>query len=408
VLYLWWLGVPAQPRLVGELLRVPSKNGVSLRYAPDWLQHGFALSEDLPLITGEMLPRERDTAVGGVDDARPDRWGERVILVLDKPKRRAVLDMLWLCGEERFGALGVSVSAQHYAPRALGPLPVLADVSAMEALVQKIISGQTVTEPERRLIAPGVSLGGARPKALLWAQDAQWVVKFSEPGEAFNMPLVEHASMTLARLAGIRSAETFAIPLEGGHKVRHAVAIRRFDRAGPLRLHALSAGVALKAAAQELGYPELAQLLRRRGPRDASERRAHMQEVFRRAVFNVLMDNTDDHERNHALLASDGGELHLSPAYDVLPTGQALGYQQMRLGREGHEASLDNALSEHAQYGLSLAQAKTVAEEVAQAVAGWKTHFRAQGVAQDDIDFLGQQIDRPVLLAQRQAVLVKS
>lgn len=82
-LWLWWLGQPAAPRLVGELRMVRQRKGVSLQYAPEWLRTGFALSEDLPLMDGEFLPTEKETAAGAVDDARPDCWGERVIRMLD-------------------------------------------------------------------------------------------------------------------------------------------------------------------------------------------------------------------------------------------------------------------------------------------------------------------------------------
>ena len=85
----------------------------------------------------------------------------------------------------------------------------------------------------------------------------------------------------------------------------HALAVKRFDRAGPTRVHALSANVALKAAGVGLGYPELAQLLRRRGPLQHNTAAQHMQELFRRMVFNILIDHTDDHEKNHVLLMSD-------------------------------------------------------------------------------------------------------
>jgi serine/threonine-protein kinase HipA len=91
LLYLWWLGDPSQERLVGRLrLLVDASrrsNGVSLEYDDSWLANGFALSEDLPLQRGEALPSEKDSAVGAVDDARPDRWGERVIRHLLKPPR---------------------------------------------------------------------------------------------------------------------------------------------------------------------------------------------------------------------------------------------------------------------------------------------------------------------------------
>ena len=86
-LYLWLLTRPQQPVLIGELNLVRSTQGVSLRYADPWLRRGFSLSEDLPLIDEEFLPEEKGVAAGAVDDARPDRWGERVIRHIDKPAR---------------------------------------------------------------------------------------------------------------------------------------------------------------------------------------------------------------------------------------------------------------------------------------------------------------------------------
>jgi len=84
-LYLWWLADPAQPRPVGELRIARTMHGVSLTYGTSWLASGFALSEDLPLRPGEFMPRDRHAAAGAVDDARPDRWGERIIRLLDRP-----------------------------------------------------------------------------------------------------------------------------------------------------------------------------------------------------------------------------------------------------------------------------------------------------------------------------------
>ena len=396
-LWLWWLGEPDAPRLIGELRMARSLKGVSLVYAEDWLRAGFALSEDLPLDPAEMMPVERETAVGAVDDARPDRWGERVIRFLDKPKRLSVLDYLYYAGHERFGALGVSTSPHSYQPRWIGPLPQLADVASMEELVQRILAGQPVDDARRRLIAPGVTFGGARPKGLIAIDGHQWVIKFSEPGEDFDMPLVEHATMTLCARAGIRVAETRLVALPHGH----AVAVRRFDRSGSRRLHAMSANVALKAMKADLGYPELAQLLRRRGVAEEGRSGEDRRELFRRMVFNILIDNTDDHEKNHVLLGSARGELRLSPAFDVLPSGQALGYQQLRVGTDGHDATLDNALSEAEAFGLQRSEANQEVARVAAAVAGWKEHFRTAGVLSRDIDLLAAQIDRPHLATQR-------
>jgi serine/threonine-protein kinase HipA len=396
-LSLWWLGRPDSPQLIGELRVARQTKGVSLRYSPAWLASGFPLSEDLPLLDREFFPVEKETAVGAVDDARPDRWGERVIRFLDKPARLAVLDFLFYAGHDRFGALGVSVSADVYLPRSTGPLPQLADAEEIERLVQQILAGEAIEEQKRRLIIPGATLGGARPKALLDLDGQQWVLKFNEPGEPIDMPLVEHATMTLAEQAGIRVARTLPVRVHQGH----AVAVRRFDREPRLRRHALSANVVLKAARQELGYPELAQWLRRRGVTAAGLHLEHMRELFRRMVFNILIDNTDDHEKNHVLLMSDSGEYELSPAFDVLPSGHALGYQQMRVGINAADSTLENALSECGQFGLGKKEAVEQVRAVCSVVSGWKEHFARAGVATRDIESLSEQIDRPFLLDQR-------
>ena len=120
--------------LIAELNLVRSTQGVSLRYTDAWLQRGFPLSEDLPLIDEEFLPPEKGVVVGAVDDARPDRWGERVIRVIDKPPRLSLLEYLYFAGDDRFGALGVSTSADEYFPRRLGPLPTLENADQIHEL----------------------------------------------------------------------------------------------------------------------------------------------------------------------------------------------------------------------------------------------------------------------------------
>jgi serine/threonine-protein kinase HipA len=394
-LYLWLVTQPSQPVLIGELHLVRTTRGVSLRYAPDWLERGFPLSEDLPLIGEELLPNEPGIAIGAVDDARPDRWGERVIRFLDKPPRLSLLEYLYFAGDDRFGALGVSTSAEEYRPRQLGPLPALSDTDTIHELIRKVQANEPVPESQRRLISPGVTLGGARPKALLDIAGEQWVIKFSD-GDPADTPLIEHASMLLAQKANIRVALTQAVRLTHGH----AVAIKRFDRERGSRLHCLSASVALRAAAERFGYPELAQLLRRRGVVEQDQNERDMQELFRRMVFNILIDNTDDHEKNHALIATDAQQYRLSPAYDVLPSGQALGFQQMRVGEEEADSTLANALSMAPLFSLKKDAAIRQVREVVVVVNGWQKHYAECGVTRGDIDLYAEQIDRPFLLDQ--------
>ena len=408
-LFLWYLGRPLRPVLVGEIYLALNGRGVSLRYGREWLDAGFPLSEDLPLIDMEHLPREKDVAAGSVDDARPNRWGERVIRQLERPPRVSILEMLYFAGDDRFGALGVSTSEERYVPCDRGALPTLADVDAVHVLVRKILAGEMIgfDEVSRRLIAPGATMGGARPKALIEIDGEPWVLKFAE-ADMSSEPLIEHAAMTLAAKAGIVVAETRVIKLDNGA----AVAIKRFDRATGSevadakiqRLHALSANVALKAAGAALSYPNLAQLLRRRGSPAGGIDRQQMRELFRRLIFNILIDNTDDHEKNHVLLTTDSQHYLLSPAFDVLPTAQALGYQSMIVGREGTISSVENAMSMSQAYGLTRPEALAEAALVAEVVNGWQAHFAASGIDGNTISSLADQIDRAYLWVQRKVL----
>jgi serine/threonine-protein kinase HipA len=413
-LFLWMLEDPSSPRLVGTLRLVGRE--ASLHYAGSWLESGFPLSEDLPLVDNEHLPRARGIAVGAVDDARPDRWGERVIQYIDKPRRLSLMEYLYFAGDERFGAMGVSTSEQEYLPRLVGPLPRLESAQALSEIVAKINAKEPITTLEKKMVSSGGSFGGAKPKALIEIGGEQWVIKFFN-NEPVDVPLIEHATMTLCAKAGITVAETRVIPLRG----EHAVAVRRFDRKGTARIHCISAGTALRAVAPDaepdLSYPALAQLLRRMGRTTEDKNRREMAELFRRMVFNILVDNTDDHEKNHSLFVTPkSGEglaatrvnwLSLTPAYDVVPANSGQGHQEFGIGEDGRDSTLSNAMSQCSLFGLSPTEAVTEVLKVIEVVDTWKEHFAACGVTTADIEELEQRIDGEELLSQRRGFRVE-
>jgi serine/threonine-protein kinase HipA len=404
-LYLWFLADPATPRCVGALHLVDAGKGVSLHYGAEWSANGFPISEDLPLVDTEQLPRWKGLAVGAVDDARPDRWGERVIQYLDKPARLSLMEFLYYAGDERFGALGVSTSARSYVPRSGGPLPKLAQAQQLSEVVQKVSAREAVSDLERKMLTAGGSFGGAKPKALIDMAGEPWLIKFFN-NEPVDAPLAERASMTLAAQAGIRVAQTGVVPLAGGN----ALVVRRFDRQGAQRFHCLSAGTALRAQSvqgltPQLGYPQLAQLLRRAGVAEGDQYLLDMQELFRRMVFNILIDNTDDHEKNHALWVvapQAQGKYRLTPAYDVLPTGSGQGVQEFLVGTAQADSTLANAMSQCELFAYTPVQAAAQVLRVIEAVNGWQKHFAHCGVSARDIASLAEQIDGEALRVQRQ------
>ena len=405
-LYLWFLADPAVPRYVGRLRLVEAGKGVSLQYGVDWLAGGFPLSEDLLLTDIEQLPRWKGMAVGAVDDARPDRWGERVIQYLDKPARLSLMEYLYYAGDDRFGALGVSTSQAAYLPRAKSALPRLQQAQLLSEVVHKVSARAPVSSLERQMLTAGGSFGGAKPKALIDIGAVEWVIKFFD-NEPIDVPLTEHASMTLAALADIRVAETRVVALTG----ENALAVRRYDRDGDRRIHCISAGTALRAQAiagqePELGYPSLAQLLRRAGVTDGDENLHDMQELFRRMVFNILIDNTDDHEKNHALQVvapTRQGRYRLAPAYDILPTNSGQGYQEFIVGTAQRDSTLSNAMSQCELFGYTPAQAAAEIVRVIEVVDGWREHFAACGVTNSDLESLAERIDGASLKGERRS-----
>lgn len=404
-LYVWAMVNPAAPTLVGEVsLSQLVADCATFNYTPDWWN--FALSEDMPIVPGQVFSTgERSTAPGAIDDARPDRWGERIIRHIDRPARLSILEMLLFAGDDRFGALGVSTSAEQYIPRYLGPYPQLKDLAQLAAAVEDVQTQAPITAEIQRLIQPGVTLGGARPKALLQTDNGPCVIKFSELDDPVDTPLIEHATMMLAAQAGMYVANTDVLPLPQRYgKARHALTIERFDRLGPYRVHCQSAHTALRAAKLEQSYSNLATILLRLGHPDRQA--AMREELFKRMVFNILMDNTDDHERNHSIsLNLADGYYDLTPAYDVVPSLQNLGYQALVVGTAGSESSLENALTQINEYGIKMPRAIELIRQVAAAVDRWAAHFTALGVSQSDMELLAASIDRDALRSQRQAFL---
>jgi len=404
-LFAWLLSAPTKPQLVGEITR--QNNGdVGLTYDPTWIAMGFALSDDMPLVAQTLTPvhhtGRQPGAPGALDDARPDRWGEKVIRYLYKPGA-SVFENLYFAGDERFGALGVSASQSAYMPFLERPLPRLDDANDLNDAVQIIESGEgELQERQRSLVGAGGSLGGAKPKAAISIDGEEWVLKFFN-GEPFDLPLVEHATMTLAHKAGIQVAQTRPIRLKG----EHALAIKRFDRQSGMRIHSISACTLLRSEVPEgmepeFGYPQLARALRRSA--DPRTLGSQLHELFRRMIFNILIANTDDHEKNHALLCHIHGRtmtLVLSPGYDIVTTGSGALEHQFMISDHSREPSLAEAMTVANDFDLSLLKAANEVASIIAVVNNWQTHFRSLGVCERDITEIAAFIDAPDLLAQR-------
>jgi len=343
-------------------------------------------------------------APGAVDDARPDNWGEKVIRYLHKPRSNHLIDYLYFAGDDRFGALGVSSSRAAYAPFPTPALARLEDAPAISEVAKVIQAGGELSDQQRKLASTHASLGGAKPKAVIRIEAEEWVLKLYN-GEPFDLPLAEHATMTLAQKCAIKVARTLPVPLPG----EHALAIQRFDRENGHRVHCISASTVLRAETPAgetpvYGYPHLARAIRRSG--DAHTVQAQLRDLFRRMVFNILIANTDDHEKNHAFLVRAKGRgtvLELSPAYDIVTSGNGAFAHEFLIGEESPDPLLSNAMDVCAQFDLSPQEAKGEIQAIIGVVNGWKDHFRGHGVKERDLEELATFIDDADLLEQRRS-----
>jgi serine/threonine-protein kinase HipA len=389
------------PVKAGELRLLPGLRGTVFRYAQAYLTHPAAVPLDpfvLPLRDNEVVSVKGAGHLipDAMGDAAPDSWGRSVIDRIAPLARASDFDYLLACGSERAGAM--DFVADGYAPAGIAQVDQLEEIqSGIDLLCKKM----PVTDRLRLLLQAGTSLGGMRPKTVIEKDGALWIAKFNardEPGDAVSQ---EYAGMQLAAACGMHVPRVAKYVFTDGRAV---LLVHRFDRealgGGYGRIPYVSARTLIRGYRAEMGigggdeysYLELAEARRLTGEEKVLKSDLH--ELFRRVVFNILIDNTDDHERNHGLLY-DGG-WRLAPAFDISSQGTALGYQGMIVGAQGSEASLGNALSQCAHFGLAVEDATGVIEQLIRDTQVLGSVYREGGVDRDIVERTQQYRDRTV------------
>jgi serine/threonine-protein kinase HipA len=231
------------------------------------------------------------------------------------------------------------------------------------------------------LIAPGRSLGGARPKAsVLDTKKRLWIAKFPSDKDTDDIGAWESVAHTLARKAGVVVA---AGERKRFGKKHHTFLSRRFDRTeGGARIHFVSAMTMLERGGGEDGasYIDLAGVITQHGahaPRD-------LEQLWRRIVFFVCISNVDDHLRNHGFLLEKNGWV-LAPAYDMNPMAHGNGLT-LNISETDNAQDLELALDVAKHFRVKVSRAKEIVGEVKTAVGGWRTEARRAGIARGEQD----------------------
>ena len=374
------------------------KEVFSFDYDADWLDaaHAGALDPALRLGPGPQFVAAGRENFGVFLDSSPDRWG-RVLMQRREAQRareqerkeRRLLELDYLLGVHdghRMGGLRFRIDGPFLDDDLELASPPWTSLRELEHASLQLERADADRDPHynkwlRMLVAPGRSLGGARPKAsVLDEKQRLWIAKFPSSGDSDDIGAWEGVVARLAKLAGVQMAEGRCRRFASRH---HTYLSRRFDRTdGQERLHFASAMTLLERSDGEEGasYLDLARVLIQQGAHPARD----LEQLWRRIVFFVCISNVDDHLRNHGFLLEAGG-WSLAPAYDVNPVATGSG---LTLNISETDNAQDLALvSDVAPYfRVAVRRAKTIVAEVVAATRTWRKEAKAVGLSRGEQD----------------------
>ncbi len=391
--------------LVGTLWSRARKGqeSASFEYQKSWLENPkrFSLEPALILGPGPYHTEEGKALFGALGDSAPDRWGR--VLMRRAENRQAKLErraprtlreidyLLMVDDEARQGALRFAKSEGGPFVREGGEarIPPLIDLPRLLAAAEHFEEDNDTEEDIRLLLAPGSSLGGARPKASVRGTDGQLLIaKFPHKADETNAVLWEALALKLAAKAGINAASW---RVEQVSK-KPTLLLSRFDRDGKRRLPFLSAMSMLGAKDREThSYLELVDALRQHGAQVEKD----LEQLWRRIVFYVLISNTDDHLRNLGFLYSGDAGWILAPAYDLNPVPVEVKPRVLttNIDLDDGTASIELVLSVAEYFGLSSNRARVVIAEVAKVVGTWRREAAGLGIARTEIEKMSSAFD---------------
>jgi serine/threonine-protein kinase HipA len=397
--------------LVGTLWRHTNRGDAPLSFEYDsrWLNHAnaFVLDPRLVLYRGEQHPAHPAQAFGVFMDSSPDRWG-RVLMERreamnarrdSRPVRR-LQEIDFLLGVHdltRMGAIRLRESDDApFLDNSLLGVPPVTDLPALARASRALEQDNAEEQPEYEqwlslLMAPGTSLGGARPKAnFAQADGSLWIAKFPSPMDRYDVGAWELLVQRLAQQAGIWVPPAQGLRLTERHTTYCS---QRFDRQGPTgteRRMFSSAMTLLEATdgVTQASYLDLAQFISDAGAQGAIDQ--DLEQLFRRVLFNICIGNRDDHLRNHGFIRETTG-WRLAPAFDVNPNPHRDHHTLTIDGNSSHP-DLEAAMATADLYRLNKSKAKALRAEIEHAVRSWQKIAQSLGLPRSEIARMAQVI----------------
>jgi serine/threonine-protein kinase HipA len=374
--FVWmWPPGTTEPVVAGKL--AAHGDQLVFNYGQSYLERPAAIAlydPELPLKAGALPLLPGLSMPSCIRDAAPDAWGRRVLINRLLGMRGAHVETAQLdeltylleSGSDRVGALDFQRSATEYVPREA----TNATLKELLQSAERVDKGVPLPAELGAALQHGTAIGGARPKALIQADNVKYVAKFSSSTDVYGVVKAEFIAMRLAHHVGLDVAPVLLTRVAN----RDVLLIERFDRIAAHRgwqrrimVSALTLFALDELMARYASYETLAEIIRHRFT-DAS---LTLRELYSRMVFNILCGNTDDHARNHAAFWN-GKQLTLTPAYDICPQSRAgnEASQAMLIAGEDRRSQITSCLAAAHHFLLTRKEAASIAERQVEAIAG--------------------------------------
>lgn len=340
-------------------LALTNDNKVAFQYTDEWVEKGFSINPFKLPLSKQLFYASSPYFKGlfGVfADSLPDSFGE---LLLDRYLKRKNINISDLTCLDRLAYVGCSgMGLLEYIPDFSEDTDrTNIDFDAIQKECNDLLDSKKV-DNIINLYSLGGSSGGARPKSLIKYDGDDYIVKFSSKFDPKNIAELEYKYMSLAKKAGINIP---AIKLVNSKSGKKYFLIKRFDRKSSKKIHMISAAALLEVdfRAPSLDYNDLIKLTRvlTKNDDDAIE-------MYRRMVFNVLIDNQDDHAKNFSFIYDDVNKTYrLSPAYDITPGRTYYGEHTTSVNGKGKNITDDDMLNVAISNKIELNAARQIIEK---------------------------------------------
>lgn len=392
-----------EPKIIGVLSaqQAKGKKAFSFEYDKDWLKTAqkFLLDPDIQLYGGPQYPNQKEN-FGIFLDSMPDTWGRTLMKRREtqyakenKEKPKTLYDIDFLLGvydESRMGALRFKINPKgdfldNNKTASTPPISYIRELQNAADIFENDIEIKEVNKWLSVLIAPGSSLGGARPKANILDKDKSlWIAKFPTKTDSTDKAAWEFLAYILASKAGVEMAPSRIERILGKH---HTFFTKRFDRENGERIHFASAMTMTGNNEETIrdnqaSYLDIAEFISNNG----TNIEANLHQLWRRIIFNIAISNTDDHLRNHGFILSKDGWI-LSPAYDLNPSIDKDGLA-LNIDTDNNNLDFNLAKSVGEYFRLNNIQMDEIINQVLSAVSNWKVIAKDIGISRAEQELM--------------------